>query len=138
MTGCKVLKSTANVVPSPSVNVKFGLIKDAVVNNEPVSVLPPPPLVIVTVTLPPATDALTPDPTKSMEATAGVNCTPSSLMAMAAATLVKPDPSPTKYWAYALPDTRSDPVICSDEVNVAPDIITRSFVADSPIYKILP
>ena len=55
-------------------NVKFGVLNDAVVNKEPVSVLPPPPpLVIVTVTLPPATEALTPDPTKSIAATAGVN-----------------------------------------------------------------
>ena len=90
-----MVKSTTNVLALPLVNVKFGLLKDAVVNNEPVSVLPPPPVIVTVMALPTA-DALTAAPTKSKDDTADVKVTPSSLMAMAAATLVKPDPSPIK------------------------------------------
>jgi hypothetical protein len=44
LIGTNESKLTSNVLLFPLVNVKFGLEKDAVVNNEPVSIDPPPPL----------------------------------------------------------------------------------------------
>jgi hypothetical protein len=43
LVGTNVIKLVVNVLPLPLVNVMLGLENEAVVNNEPVFIVPPPP-----------------------------------------------------------------------------------------------